>query len=439
MKKIWLIIFIALFFVACAIPMVGMLVAGPSPAAANEVQAVAPTVLTWEGKLNTAYFTDLRNYINNGFWQRLQFITAWDTLCAKLTNTSANEDVILGKDGWLFFTTSAETYAGADLLSDRETWCCARGLYLMQEYAESKGVGFAFVSPQGKETLYPEQMPDYTIVSDQSKRECLAVWLDEMGVNWADMYTPYVTCDEQLCYSWDSHWNKKGAALGADIILGALGYESDWFHAEYQTVAEHSGDLFEMLYPAAGTLEKDYELADGFTFTYESNFRTYDDMLIRTSCESGTGSLLVYRDSSGRNLYPYLAESAASAVFSRSNTYNMLSIDEYAATDVVIELADRNLNFITKYPGIYPAPERDASVLTGALRVSTTVAAEEDASVADLVKMSGALPAVTAVDSPVYLQVNGVVYEAIPAENGFTAWLPAGTQPADVTVYAFAA
>jgi len=411
---------------------------GPSEAAANEVKAPAPRLKNWDGTWNTEYLSDLRDYLNKGFALRLECITGWDTLCAKVLKTSANNDVILGPNGWLFYKTSADTFAGADVLSDRETWCCARSLFLMQEYANSCGTQFLFASPQGKETLYPEQMPNYVSVSGERNRVRLEALMDEMGVHWCDLYTPFAEQDEQLYWSWDSHWNGKGAALGADCILGALGRDSDYFNSPFTVSPTHQGDLYAMLFPASDRLETDYALTKDFTFTYTSPFHSTDDMLISTACYNGTGSLLMFRDSSGRNLYPYLAQQYASASFSRSNNYELLDIAACHATDVIVELADRNLDYILKYPAVYPAPVRDVAVLSGALPVSTAVSVATDPTAADYSKITGVLPDDIAAESPVYLRIGGSVYEAMPAADSFTAWVSGSVNASDVQVYAFA-
>ena len=75
MKKIWYILFIALFFLACLVPTVGMLIAGPSEAAANEIPAAVPRVKNFDGSWNKDFFTNLRDYIGKGFYLRLEGIT----------------------------------------------------------------------------------------------------------------------------------------------------------------------------------------------------------------------------------------------------------------------------------------------------------------------------------------------------------------------------
>lgn len=84
-------------------------------------------------------------------------------------------------------------------------------------------------------------------------------------------------------------------------------------------------------------------------------------MTITTESGVGTGALLCYRDSFGRNLYPYLAESFASAEFSRRNEYTAATLP--GGGTLVIELVERNLRYLVEYDSLAPAPERDASLV----------------------------------------------------------------------------
>lgn len=364
MKRVLCIVFTVLFFSACLIPTVGLAINGPSEAAANEAPVSKLRLIKTNGSINTSFLSDLQTYVSNGFYLRLNLITAWDKLCANVFHTSANEDVLIGPDGWLFYGAAVDGISGANQLTDREIWCSARSLYLMQEYAESQGAAFVFAVPCGKYTLYPEHAPDYVTVAESSNLSRLTTVLDEQGVNYADLYTAFSAVDEELYWKWDSHWNGKGAALAADVILASVGMESDYFSGPFTAEENHLGDLYEMLYPTGTELELDYTWSDGFTFTYTSSFGNYDDVTIKTANEGGAASLLMFRDSSGRNLYPYMAQSFATAWFSRLSSYRLDYIAQQQADVVVIELAERTLDYILEYPAVYPAPERNEGVLS---------------------------------------------------------------------------
>lgn len=435
MKKTLYILFITLFFLVCIVPVTGLIIDGASPSAANEVPTVVPSIKKFDGSVNAGFFTDLQNYVNKGFFLRLDCITGWDRLCADVFHTSANDSVLLGPDGWLFYGEAVNDISGANQLTDDEIWASARSLYLMQEYAASQGAKFVFTVPCGKYTLYPQHAPGYVTVAESSNRERLTAALREQGVSYADLYEAFTAVDEELYWQWDSHWNAKGAALAADTILAAADMPGGWFDGGFTEEVNHFGDLYEMLYPTGTARETDYITTGELDFQYTSNFYDYDDMIITTRREGAEGSLLLFRDSSGRNLYPYLAQRFGTAYIYRPNNYRLDLISEQNATVVVAELAERTLNFLLKYPAVYPAPERDVSVLRDAEVVGGNLSVDEtDATMEGFVKLTGTLPEGSG-GACVYVEAGGTVYEAIPGSGTFTAWLPAGTGAESAQVY----
>lgn len=436
MKKFGYILFAAVFFLACLVPSVGMLLDGPAPAAANEIPAAVPRLTKMDGSFNQNVLSDLQNYVSNGFFGRLEGITAWDSLTAGVFATSANDDVLIGPDGWLFFGAAVNDISGANQMTDRGIWCAARSLALMQEYAESQGAQFLFTVPCGKYTLYPDHAPSYVTVAEGSNRERLAAALGSQGVNYVNLYAPFAEQDEELYWHWDSHWHSRGAALAADEIMKAAGRETDYFAGPFTPVWDHTGDLYEMLYPTGDLVEADYSWDPGFTFSYTSNFRSADDITIETENPGQSGSLLMFRDSSGRSLYPYMAQSFGKAYFSRQNNYRLDYVNKQDASLVVIELAERTLPYLLQYPAVFPAPERDGAVLEGLAPVASQLEAQEpDAVLEGYVQLTGTLPE-TAADAPVYVQAGGTVWEAIPNEGGFTAYLPSDVDWETARIYA---
>lgn len=318
MKKTLSLIFTVLFLAVCLVPGLGLLLTGGADAAANEILPAAP-VIAADGDFNPDFLAETAAYVNGRFSFRLEGITAWAKLNAALFRTSTAENVLLGRDGWLFYAPTIHDYTGDAPMTARELYCAARTLYLLQEYAENRGGDFLFTAAPNKNTLYPEYMPARTRLGSVSDMDALYALLDEMGVSYLDLRDVFSQEAEPLYFKTDSHWNAKGAALAADALLAALSRESDYFSGTVSAGNTHRGDLYEMLYPAGKELEEDFAYAPGFSFT--ANTDNPDRVTITTESGVGTGALLCYRDSFGRNLYPYLAESFASAEFSRRRVH----------------------------------------------------------------------------------------------------------------------
>jgi len=290
MKKTLSLIFTVLFLAVCLVPGLGLLLTGGADAAANEILPAAP-VIAADGDFNPDFLAETADYVNGRFSFRLEGITAWAKLNAALFRTSTAENVLLGRDGWLFYAPTIHDYTGDAPMTARELYCAARTLYLLQEYAENRGGDFLFTAAPNKNTLYPEYMPARTRLGSVSDMDALYALLGDMGVSYLDLRDIFSQEDEPLYFKTDSHWNAKGAALAADALLAALSRESNYFSGTVSAGNTHRGDLYEMLYPAGKELEEDFTYAPGFSFT--ANTDNPDRVTITT--ESGRRASLLPR------------------------------------------------------------------------------------------------------------------------------------------------
>ena len=431
-KRIVSLLFTAVFLAVCLIPSAGLLITGGAQAGANEVLAPLPRLRGADGALNGAYLTGLADYVNDRFFLRQECVTAWSGLNAKVLRTSAVRDVILGSDGWLYYAPTLADYTRSEPMTERELWCAARTLALLQEYVEGRGGQFLFTVAPDKSSLYGGHMPDYPRGGGESNARALAALLREADVPYLDLFALFEGQDETLYFPTDSHWNGRGAALAADALLAAAGRETAYAAGPF-AAGSHRGDLYEMLYPAGRAAEPDDVYAPGFTFTADS--ANPDAITLRTENPAGTGRLLCYRDSFGRNLYPYLAESFAEASFSRKNDY---APGELEAGDVMaVELVERNLRYLNAYAPTFPAPERSRSLTEGAGEYGQT---------AEITLAKGAPEGYTVLrgsfgglapeaDSPVYVSAGGTLYEAVPGPEDFSLCLPAEAADSPLRVF----
>ena len=133
MKKIGLILFVAAFLVMALIPFAGLLIFGPAEAAANEILAQPPSVTEEDGSFNAKVLNDAPDYLADRFYLRQELITLDAKLESGVLGESASEDVILGKDGWLYYDSESEDYMNTNAMSDAEINAAAVSISLMQE------------------------------------------------------------------------------------------------------------------------------------------------------------------------------------------------------------------------------------------------------------------------------------------------------------------
>lgn len=424
-------LFVAAFFLLCLIPSVGMLLLPAQDAVGNERLASFPLLFDADGEPNEAFLSELSTYIGDHIAFRHEMITLNSKLNSTLFSVVTNEDVVQGRDGWLYYSDTLPDYQGTERMSARQCYAAGKTLQLLQEYCEGQGAAFLFTIAPNKNSLYPEYMPGRYVSSEEEGNAVrLVSVLEQLEVNYADLFAPILAQEEVLYYRTDSHWNDRGAALAGDVLCEALGRRTEPFYpGPYAMTGTHRGDLYEMAYPAGTLLEENAVFERAFTFEYAEGYRSPEDITIRTSSSAASGSLLMFRDSFGNALHPFLAEAFGSACFSRAMPYNMTYLEREGADTVVIELVERNLNWLNTRPPLVPAPERAVEFPAASEAISARAAVSTSNSMAGYTQLAGALdcPAIDA-DSPVYLRVNGgAVYEATPAGTGevpFTAFVP---------------
>lgn len=439
MKK-WSLLYCACFFAVCLCPFVGMIQKQEDTSSENRTLAEFPAVRTEEGEINTEWLSQAGDYFQDHFAFRSKLVTANALVQGKVLGVSTASGVIQGSDGWLYYKDSLADYLGEGLLSERSLFNIAHTMGMTQRYLEQRGVAFTFAVAPNKNSLYGEHMPYYDSyrITDDNNLKRLKPLLEQEGVNYTDLYETFQEQTEVLYHSRDSHWNNKGAALASDKILTALGREHvSYEDADYEVRKDFEGDLDKMLYPEALTLEDEIYYAEEPAFSYveevESNFAPR----INTTSAERDGSLVMYRDSFGNTLLPFMAEAYGNAYFSRGVPYQLSDVDTYQASAVVIERAER---FLPEMAAAPPVLMGSSAVWEGeTLEKAGNGTSHIEMKTQGIMKViTGAiLPEYLAADSEIYLRINGTsLYEAFPMnieteddvdDGGFCLYLGADT------------
>ena len=343
--------------------------------------------------------------------------------------------MLLGKDSWLFYKSTLEDYTGTNLFTARQSYAAAHALGLMQEYCEQNGIDFCFTIAPNKNSMYSSQMPARYAAASVRNAQLLKQQMEQQNVRYIDLFEVLSNSKEQLYYRLDSHWNMRGAQLAAQALLEELkGCEVEFDPFVAGKKLPHTGDLYEMVYPAGSETEQD--TAYDFTYQYDEKFHSADDITIHTKNSEADGSVFVYRDSFGINLHPFLAQSYGSACFSRNMPYRLTAAMEEQPDVLLVELVERNLNWLLERAPELPAPERTA---VAAADIRTSVKAQrEDSRMEDTFCLTGSLSGQNVDDdSPVYILTETAAYEASPcgeSEQPFTAYLPQNLREQELKV-----
>lgn len=433
-KKLGYILFVGVIATICILP-VAVMPWQTEKAVGNEQLASFPELRKEDGSFNTGILNEFSDYFADHFGLRHEMITLNDQLTGTVLKTLDSSSVLLGKDSWLFYKSTLEDYTGTNLFTARQSYAAAHALGLMQEYCEQNGIDFCFTIAPNKNSMYSSQMPARYAAASVRNAQLLKQQMEQQNVRYIDLFEVLSNSKEQLYYRLDSHWNMRGAQLAAQALLEEMkGCEVEFDPFVTGKKIPHTGDLYEMVYPAGSETEQD--TAYDFTYQYDEKFHSADDITIHTKNSEADGSVFVYRDSFGINLHPFLAQSYGSACFSRNMPYRLTAAMEEQPDVLLVELVERNLNWLLERAPELPAPERTAvpAADTGA----GLKAQREDSRMEDTFCLTGSLSGQNVDDdSPVYILTETAAYEASPcgeSEQPFTAYLPQNLREQELKV-----
>lgn len=372
-------IFMIVVCLMLLVPFAGMIFWPTNETTENTVMASWPELLE-DGKWNQDYLAQAGAYFENHFAFRQQFVTANAWIRGKILKTSATDQVIVGKEDWLYFQGTLDDYQGKNLLSDRELYVISHNLKLMQDYVESCGSRFILTVAPNKNSLYNDNMPDYFRKGTDTNRKRLTEKMAEMGVHYTDLYQTFADQEEVLYFKRDSHWNNKGALLAYRTLMNEMQKEHESYqNVPYQVEKNHVGDLDEMLYPLGAEPEEDYVYSTEQGYFYVNDVTDNMDDWIETENPSEEGTLLMYRDSFGESLLPFLAEETRNGYFSRLVPYNLTQVEEYAPDYVIVERVERKIAaFATEAPIMEPLLTENITALE--VQTDTSLEAEKSGS-----------------------------------------------------------
>lgn len=353
-KNTYAVVYLVLIFMILLVPFAGMTFWATNETAEKTELAAWPK-LTDEGKWNENYLQEMGTYFEDHFAFREKLVTANAVIRSKTVGSAVLDRVIVGENDWLYFKGTLPDYLGKDQLSDRQLFMAVKNLKIMQDYTTTRGAQFLFVSPFNKNAVYDENMPDRYLKAAENNLDRLEPLLSEYGVNYLDLKAVFEEQDKPLYFARDTHWNNEGALLAYQSIMDyfSLSYET-YLNVPSEERTDHIGDIDEMLYPTSPTPENNRYYSHHYATVGE--FTDNMDAWIETTRAEKTNRLLMYRDSFGESLLPFMADEFAQSYFSRYVPYNLLQIDQYQPTHVVIERAERTLgNLLTDIP-IMTAP-----------------------------------------------------------------------------------
>lgn len=346
------ILFLVIFFVLLFIPMSHINIEEKSDAE-NRMLAAYKPLITSDRKINFNFGNDFENWFNDRFNFRKSLISIYGIryIVDKYINT---QKVLGGKDGWLFYQNEGRAvrcYQNLKQYDDNELKFIVTMLDVINEYCEQNNKHFYFVIVPDKSKIYGEYYTDL-VNKVNPDTESRAIQLVEALRLYTRVNTIYLQDtlaskkgQDLLYYKQDTHWNSLGAYRGYEDIIKTI--QNDLpdikkFSFDKYIEEENFGDLNEML-------------PDIIKIKTPTAYRLPDLSSMKHSCTQpeiyrgvetcknkyGKYNLVVYRDSFGNALMPYLGESFKNSAYYWDYKINIENIKD--ADVVILEITERNL------------------------------------------------------------------------------------------------
>jgi hypothetical protein len=283
-------------------------------------------------------------------------------------------DVIVGRDGWFFYAAdgAVEDYVSTTPFRHDELEQWRQTLQHTFDWLRRRGVAYVFVIAPDKHAVYPEFMPSTVVRGRQSRTDQLVDYLhahSELPV--VDLRPALLAAKggDRLYHLTDTHWNDRGAFVGYQEIVHALGRQStmaplgrDAFLA--RPLRALGLDLAGMMGVAASLEEENLTLQPRDTSRWRvaepaTGSAKYMDWRIVTEHEDGQlPRAVVFRDSFGAALVPLLANHFSRALHLWQYNFDPAIVEQEHATVVIQEWVGRRLGTESPYDPLSDGRDR---------------------------------------------------------------------------------
>ena len=260
----WLLIL--LFFLLLLVPSIARIL-GFSSGIAGENRNLAPFP-----KIETirqAKFLPrmMDDYVNDRFGLRKQLIHL-NSLIKYELGVSSTKDVIIGKDGWLFYTADdlMGQHIGANIFAPEELEHWVQVMEADGDWLAKRGIAFYILIAPDKNTIYPEKLPEYPR-GPVTRIDQLAERLRHSTLEFIDprerLFHAKAT-GEMVYFAGDTHWLERGAFVAYEMLMERI-------HKRFPWVVPYTLDDFTVVYgqPAAADLAAHLALERDLHYTVE--------------------------------------------------------------------------------------------------------------------------------------------------------------------------
>jgi hypothetical protein len=227
----WLLIFV--FAILLWLPTVDYFIGvdRSKPAQENRPLAPRPRLTSPDLAGMEHYLADTEAYFNDHFGYRKRLIRWFQQWKPRLYGSKSVDLVMAGQNSWLFFNAAQmiDHYLGTVKFTPEQLRAWQRLLEKRRDWLAAQGIKYLFVIAPDKQTIYPENLPEWLVRATPANRETkldqLLQYLKQHSTVRVLDLRPALVAAKEIAPTYlqnDTHWNLFGGFIGSQETVKAM-------------------------------------------------------------------------------------------------------------------------------------------------------------------------------------------------------------------------
>jgi hypothetical protein len=232
---------VALFLVGIVAPALGTAVGLWTGGLPGENRTMAPPPTLDAGPRQARRQMDA--WFNDHFGFRNPLVELHGRVAYRL-GISTSRDVVLGRDGWLFYATDRilESRRGVLPFTPAELAAWQAKLEERRDWLAARGIRYVFAVAPEKSSLYAEELPDaWQPLGGYTRTDQLLTWMRSRSTVPTLDFRPALAAakeSDRLYHRTDTHWNDAGAFIAYSEVAA-------WLARQFPAVRPLARDAFD--------------------------------------------------------------------------------------------------------------------------------------------------------------------------------------------------
>ncbi len=184
------------------------------------------TNFSFNGWFSGKYQAHREKYLNDHFEFRSAFIRCRNQVDFSLYHQFHTQDVVEGKNHFLFNTWYIDSYKGLDFIGSRKIIDKVSKLKILQDTLAKHNKVLLVVFSPSKDLYAPENLPEGIQKGDSTNYALFEKTAKEKGLIHIDFENYFIKLKQTVQYplfpAYGSHWSYYGACVAGDSIISAL-------------------------------------------------------------------------------------------------------------------------------------------------------------------------------------------------------------------------